>query len=360
MQYAQDKQNMFNPVNYSVTSLAIPTDASSTALGDNGVATPPNLFSQHWNPAKYAFVSTRAAVGHSYTPWLRTLVNDIHKINTIGYVNWRKSTISASGSFFNLGEVYLDMSDDAMTIRPKEYYFDIAYSHRINSCFSLALAARYIRSDITYDYTAESKPGNAVAFDIAEYYQKGYPWGGIAAGGVIKNIGTKLSYGSDDNSEFIPTDLSLGAGIMLNLHPLHRLGLFFQADKLLVPTYPMQKRNEPDEEYTDRVQRDYYDLSSIKGIFKSFSDAPDGFKEEVHEITCAIGVEYFLINHILFRSGYHYEHVNKGNRKYVTFGLGLTFKPIDANISYVISTVKSNPLDKTFHLDIAVKIPPYY
>lgn len=354
---AQDKQNMFNPVNFGVTSLMIPSDATGMALGDNGVATNPDNFSQYWNPAKYVFTKERAAIGHSYTPWLRTLVNDIFKLNTTGHYNFGKNAISLSYNFFSLGEVYLSEAEDAMIIKPSEHSFDIAYSRMITKELSIAAATRFIYSDITYDYTDESQAGKAISFDLATYWKHPTKFIDINLGAVVKNIGTKISYGGDDNSEFIPTNLSLGAGIDFHPHRLHHFQCFLQFDKLLVPTYPKQKEGEADNDYTDRVQRDYYDVSSVAGIFKSFGDAPGGFKEEMQEINAAIGFEYSMFNIVKFRNSYHHESKNKGNRKYYAFGIGLSFKPIDLNISYIRSVKKAGPLDQTLCMDFALKLP---
>lgn len=354
--FAQDKQNMFNPVNTAVTSLSIPTDATGLALGYNGVATNPDNNSQYWNPAKYVFTEERAAIGHSYTQCLKRPLNDIYKLNTAGHFNFKDNAISFSCSYFRLGKVYLSGMDD-MTIKPYELSFDIAYSRKLNEELSVAVATRYIHSDIKYDYTAESSAGNALAFDIATYWKHKAGLLDISLGGAIKNIGTKITYGGSDNTEFIPTDLSLGAGVDLHPHHLHHFQAFLQLDKLLVPTYPKQKEGEAEEDYIDRVQKDYYDISPIKGIFKSFGDAPNGFKEEMQEISVSIGFEYCMFKKVKFRTAYHHEAANKGNRKFISYGVGLSLMPIDLNICMIKATSKGNPFDKTISMDFALKLP---
>ena len=355
---AQDKRNMFNPVNYSVTSLAIAPDARAGAMGDLGVATEADANSQYWNPAKYPFNIARAGISASYTPWLRKLVNDINLANLAGFYRIGDyNALSASLRFFSLGEVYLDESDDAMTIKPYELAVDVAYSRMLSECFSMGVAMRFIYSDITYDYTAESKAGKAFAADIS-MYRNGYFMMGnrecsFAWGLNINNIGSKISYGGDDNAEFIPTNLRLGANFTLPFNQYNKLSIAADANKLLVPTYPKQNEDESDEEYTDRVQRQYYDLSPISGIFKSFHDAPNGFKEEMQEIQWSLGLEYNYNDRFMVRAGYHHEHANKGNRKYVTAGAGFKMSVFAIDAAYVFSTSQSNPLDQTMRFTLS-------
>ena len=355
---AQDKRNMFNPVNYSVTSLAIAPDARSGAMGDLGVATEADANSQYWNPAKYPFNIARAGISASYTPWLRKLVNDINLANLAGFYRIGDyNALSASLRFFTLGEVSLDESDDAMTIKPYELAVDVAYSRMLSECFSMGVAMRFIYSDITYDYTAESKAGKAFAADIS-MYRNGYFMMGnrecsFAWGLNINNIGSKISYGGDDNAEFIPTNLRLGANFTLPFNQYNKLSIAADANKLLVPTYPKQNEDESDEEYTDRVQRQYYDLSPISGIFKSFHDAPNGFKEEMQEIQWSLGLEYNYNDRFMVRAGYHHEHANKGNRKYVTAGAGFKMSVFAIDAAYVFSTSQSNPLDQTMRFTLS-------
>lgn len=353
----QDKRNMFNPVQYSLTSLMIPCDAAGNGLASQGVATNPDNFSQYWNPAKYVFTESRASIGNAYTTWLRKPVNDIDKFNTTGHFNFWRNSISFSMNYFTLGEVMLGEEENAMSIKPWELSMDIAYAIKVTNWFSLAATTRYIRSNITYDYTSESKPANAISFDLSAYWKFKKRFVDINVGAVTKNIGTKIQYGGDDNKEFMPTCLSLGTGVDFHPHRLHHFGLYMQLNKLLVPTYPKQKEGETDCDYMDRIQKNYYDMPVVKGMFKSFADAPGGFKEEMQEIELSIGFEYVMFNHVIFRNGYHHEAETKGNRKYFTAGLGLRFNPIDVNASYIHSTSQTNPLDQTITLDFALKLP---
>ena len=353
---AQDKQNMFNPVNTSVTSLAIAPDARAGAMGDIGVATEADVYSQYWNPAKYPFNIARAGVGVSYTPWLRKLVNDINLANLTGFYRIGDySAVHASLRYFSLGEVYLADMDD-MTIRPYEMAIDAGYSRMLSETFSMGVNLRFILSDIKYDYTAESSAGKAFAADIA-LYRLGYFMAGnrecsFGWGLNISNIGSKISYGGSDNSEFIPTNLRLGMNLTIPFNEYNKFSIGADLNKMLVPTYPKQNEDEADEDYEERVQKDYYDVSSIAGIFKSFGDAPNGFKEEMQEIQWSLGAEYTYNDRFMLRAGYHHEAENKGNRKYFTVGAGFHMSVFSIDASYVFSTAQSNPLDQTMRFSL--------
>ena len=353
---AQDKQNMFNPVNTSVTSLAIAPDARAGAMGDMGVATEADIYSQYWNPAKYPFNVARAGLGISYTPWLRKLVSDINLANLTGFYRIGDySAVHASLRYFSLGDVYLaDMED--MTIRPYEMAIDAGYSRMLSETFSMGVNLRFILSDIKYDYTAESSAGKAFAADIA-LYRLGYFMAGnrecsFGWGLNISNIGSKISYGGSDNSEFIPTNLRLGCNFTIPFNEYNKFSFGADLNKLLVPTYPMKEEDEADEDYEERVQKDYYDVSSIAGIFKSFGDAPGGFKEEMQEIQWSIGAEYTYNDRFMLRAGYHHEAENKGNRKYFTVGAGFHMSVFTVDASYVFSTAQTNPLDQTMRFSL--------
>lgn len=358
---AQDKQNMFNPVNTSVTSQTIAPDARAAGMGDAGVATDPDVVSQYWNPAKYPFTISRAGISLNYTPWLRQLVSDMDLAYLAGYYRIGDySAVSASLRYFSLGEVYTSMGesdDNSMTINPYEMSFDVAYSLMLSEKFSIAAAVRWIYSDLTYDYTEDTSPGSAFAADLAAYYQNYFTIGQrecqLGLGLNISNIGSKISFGGDDNSEFIPTNLRLGAALMVPVDEYNRFTITADANKLLVPTYPKQNEGESTEDYMERVQRDYYDVSSISGIFKSFGDAPGGFKEELQEIYWSVGGEYVYHDQFALRAGYHHESENKGNRKYFTVGAGFKMSVFSLDAAYVIATAKSNPLDQTLRFTLS-------
>ena len=358
---AQDKKNMFNPVNTSVTSQTIAPDARAAGMGDAGVATDPDVVSQYWNPAKYPFTISRAGVALNYTPWLRQLVSDMDLAYLAGYYRIGDySAVSASLRYFSLGEVYTggSMSEETgMTINPYEMSLDVAYSIMLSEKFSIAAAVRWIYSDLTYDYTEDTSPGSAFAADIAAYYQDYFTIGSrecqIGLGLNISNIGSKITFGGDDNSEFIPTNMRLGAALMVPVDEYNRFTITADANKLLVPTYPKQNDGESTEDYQERVQRDYYDVSSIGGIFKSFGDAPGGFKEELQEIYWSVGGEYVYHDQFALRAGYHHEAENKGNRKYFTVGAGFKMSVFSLDAAYLIATAKSNPLDQTLRFTLS-------
>ncbi|MBR5688605.1 MAG: type IX secretion system outer membrane channel protein PorV [Prevotella sp.] len=358
---AQNKEDMFNPVNTSVTSQTIAPDARSAGMGDVGAATDPDVVSQYWNPAKYPFTISRAGVALNYTPWLRQLVNDMDLAYLAGYYRIGDySAVSGSLRYFSLGEVYTSSSMDGandMTINPYEMSLDVAYSLMLSEKFSLGAAVRWIYSDLTYDYTEDTAPGSAFAADIACYYQDYLNIGSrecqLGLGMNISNIGSKISFGGDDNSEFIPTNLRLGASLMVPVDEYNRFTIAADANKLLVPTYPKQKDGETTEDYQERVQKDYYDVSSISGIFKSFGDAPNGTKEELQEIQWSVGAEYVYHDQFSIRAGYHHESENKGNRKYFTVGAGFKMSVFSLDAGYVIATAKSNPLDQTLRFTLS-------
>ena len=360
--FAQDKLDMFNPVNTSVTSQMIAPDARAAGMGDVGVATDPDVNSQYWNPAKYPFCISRAGVSLNYTPWLRQLVSDMDLAYLSGYYRIGDySAVSASLRYFSLGEVMTDYNGETgessgMTINPYEMSFDVAYSLMLSEKFSLAAAVRWIYSDLTYDYTDDTSPGSAFAADIACYYNDYINIGArecqLGIGLNISNIGSKISFGGSEDSEFIPTNMRLGFALMVPIDEFNRSTIAADANKLLVPTYPKLEDGESSEAYDQRVQKEYYDVSSISGIFKSFGDAPGGFKEELQEINWSVGAEYVYNDKFTLRAGYHHESENKGNRKYFTVGAGFRMSAFSLDCGYVIATAKSNPLDQTLRFTL--------
>ena len=284
--HAQDKKNMFNPVNTSVTSQTIAPDARAAGMGDVGVATDADVNSQYWNPAKYPFAISRAGVALNYTPWLRQLVNDMDVAYLAGYYRIGDySAVSASMRYFSMGEVYMDghTDDNAMTISPYEMSLDVAYSLMLSEKFSIAAGVRWIYSDLTFNFSDDTAPGSAFAADLAAYYQDYLNIGQrecqLGLGLNISNVGSKITFGGDDHSYFIPTNLRLGASLKIPIDEYNRITFAADANKLLVPTYPKQRDGESTEDYQRRMEDEYWNVSSISGIFKSFSDAPNGFSE---------------------------------------------------------------------------------
>lgn len=358
---AQDKKDIFNPVNSAVTSQTIAPDARAAGMGDVGVATDPDVNSQYWNPAKYPFTISRAGISLNYTPWLRQLVSDMDLAYLAGYYRIGDySAVSASLRYFSLGEVQADGSVDgsaAMTIKPYELSVDAAYSLMLSEKFSLGAAVRWIYSDLTYNFNEETTPGSAFAADLSAYYQNYINLGSrecqLGIGMNISNIGSKITFGGDNRSEFIPTNLRLGASLMIPIDEFNRFTISADANKLLVPTYPKKNADESETDYQDRLQKEYYDISSISGIFKSFGDAPNGAKEELQEVNWSVGAEYVYNDKFSLRAGYHNESENKGNRKYFTVGAGFKMSAFSLDAGYVIATAKSNPLDQTLRFSLS-------
>jgi len=352
-----DKRMMFNPVEHAVISQTIAPDARAAGMGDVGAATDPDVNSQYWNPAKYPFCISRAGLSLNYTPWLRQLVNDIDMAYLAGYCRiGNYSAISGSLRYFSLGEVYTsDLSD--VTVRPYEMSLDVAYSLMLSERFSMAAALRWLYSDLRYDYSEDSKPASAFAADLAMYYNNYILLGSrecqLGLGLNFSNIGSKISFYGDEESQFLPANMRLGASLMIPLDEYNRFTLTADANKLLVPTVPAQEEGESNSDYQDRVRREYSDISAISGIFKSFTDAPGGFKEELEEIQWSVGAEYIYHDQFSLRVGYRHQAESKGNLKYFTIGGGFRMSVFSLDVGYVISTARSNPLDQTLRFTLA-------
>lgn len=351
---AQDEvRDQFNPVRTAVTSQTIAPDARAGGMGDVGVATDPDVHSQYWNPAKYPFTISRAGFAINYTPWLRKLTTGIALLDAVGYVRLGEyQALSASVRYFTLGEV---QATD-MTVKPFEMSVDLAYSRMLGEKFSAAVALRYIYSDITGHYDEQSTAGSAFAADIAMYYNNYVQMGRrecmLSWGLNINNIGSKISYG-DDRSYFIPTNLRLGLSYMVPLNEYNRFSISADVNKLLVPSMPLQREGETDVDYEERLDKDYYNKSSIAGIFTSFGDSERGFKGEMEEIQWSVGAEYTYNDKFTLRAGYHHESAMQGNRKYFTAGAGFRMNVMSIDAGYVVGTSPSNALDQTLRVSLA-------
>ena len=335
---AQDVKNQLNPIYHGANSLAIAPDARAGGMGDIGAASDPDVNSQYWNPAKYPFCISRAGISLNYTPWLRQLTSDIDLANITGYYRLGDyDAISSSLRYFSLGEVYESLDEDAQSFRPYEMAIDLAYSRMLSETFSAGVALRFIYSDLAYKGEGSDalKPASAFAADIALYHNGYINLGGhesqLGWGMNISNIGSKLSYDSGNTSEFIPTNLRLGTSLLVPFDEYNTLSISADANKLLVPTRPTMDQyvkhmvsteggesKDYEKDYggyrTWLEGEGYFNVSPISGIFKSFHDAPNGFKEEMQEIQWSVGLEYSYNNQFFLRGGYHYEHPNKGNR----------------------------------------------
>jgi long-subunit fatty acid transport protein len=284
-------------------------------------------------------------------------VNDIDLAYVAGYYRIGDyGALSGSLRYFSLGEVWLDDGSD-QTVNPYEMSFDVAYSRMLSETFSMGVGLRWLYSDLSYDYSEDSKPASAFAADLALYYNNYVMLGSrecqLGLGATLSNLGSKISYYGDEESQFIPANLRLGASLMIPVDEYNRFSIAADANKLLVPTVPKQLEGENASEYQDRVRREYSDMGSISGIFKSFNDAPDGFKEELEEIQWSVGAEYVYNDKFSLRAGYHHESASKGNRKYFTVGGGFRMNVFSLDVGYVISTAQSNPLDQTLRFTLA-------
>lgn len=349
------QKNQFNPIETGVNSFNIAPDARGGGMGDIGAATEADAMSQFWNPAKYPFAISRAGFAMSYTPWLRKLVNDIDLAYVSGFYRIGDyQAVSASLRYFSLGEI--PIGDAGYNIHPYEMSVDVAYSRMLSEHFSAAVAMRYIYSDLAYREDEEISAGSAFAADIAFYYMNYIVISQrecmLSFGLNASNIGTKVSYDGGNRSLFLPTNLRLGASLLVPLNNHNNLAFHLDLNKYMVPTRPIRKEEESQEDYEERLDRKYNDISPIKGIFRSFSDAPGGFKEELREIQWSAGLEYTYNNQFSVRGGYHWEHENKGNRKYFSFGAGFKMNVFSLDASYLVSTAQSNPLDQTIRFTL--------
>ncbi len=363
------KDNEFNPVHTGVTTLGITPDARGSAMGNLGAATDPDINSQFWNPSKYAFAYSNGGLGISYTPWLRKLVNDIFLADLSGYMklgSGDNQALSASFRYFSLGEVTSndDVGTVIQTINPYELSFDVGYSRKLSEKFSMGVVLRYIYSDLSYDdvYSGEQNTAaSAFAADLSGYFVS-YPMVGrnecqFAWGFNISNIGSKVSYNHGNNNAFLPTNLRLGANFMFPLADYNTLAFGLDLNKLLVPAKPRSSNYDMDtqegQEQFEKDLDDWENMSPITGIFKSFSDAPGGIKEELQEINFSLGAEYAYNQQFFARAGYYYENANKGGRSYFGIGAGFSLNVVRLDASYMIATAQSSPLDQTLRFTLS-------
>ncbi len=354
--YSQD----LNAIQTVVPFLTIAPDSRSGAMGDVGVATKPDVYSQHWNVAKYAFIDGKAGVGISYSPWLRNLVPDINIAYLTGFYRIdNKQVASASLLYSSLGVVPFtnEFGDHERDFKPNELGFDLGYSRIFAENFSGGIAFRFIYSNLTggsYSGNEATQPGISFAADISGYYHKDVTMfskdGEMAFGLNFSNIGSKMSYSDGQTSDFIPMNMRIGGSGTIELDEFNKLSLAIDFNKLLVPTPPVYNN---DGEIIDGKDPD---VSVPIAIFQSFYDAPDGFKEEIREITSSIGLEYWYNNQFALRAGYFHENASKGNRKYFTAGAGFKFKGFTIDFSYLMPTVSNHPLARTLRFSLAFDI----
>lgn len=344
----------------AVPSLSIAPDARGGGMGDVGAATLPDFYSQYWNPAKHAFLTSKAGMTVSYTPWLRKIVQDIALVYASGFYkfgNEDNQAVSASIRYFSIGDIpERDLEGQLMsTVSPYEMAFDIGYSRKLTETFAGGVTLRYIRTDYSTSSDENTSAGNAFAADIAGYNESYVNIGSVESilglGFNITNVGTKISMDDGLNDYFLPANLRLGASLTYPLDDYNTLAFNVDLNKLLVPSRPRQEDGEDDDVYAKRVD-DVRKSSAISGIFKSFSDSPDGFKGELEEITWSAGMEYAYNDQFMLRGGYYNESQRQGNRKYFSFGAGFKMSSFQLDAAYLISTADSNPLDQTLRFSL--------
>lgn len=342
-----------NTVTTAVPFLRIAPDARSGGMADNGVAISPDANSIFWNASKLAFVDKNTGLSLTYTPWLKNLVNDIYLAYLSGY--WKVDdlqTLGASLRYFSLGTITFTDNTGAILndFRPNEFAVDVAYARKLADKLSAGLDLKYLYSNLASNYEVNGvpiKPANGVAADISMYYTTDFESSDLAVGGSISNIGNKITYTSNIEKDFIPTNLGLGVCYGINIDDYNRIAFSMDFNKLLVPT--------PDTVDADGDGiRDYKEESTVSGIFNSFSDAPNGFSEEVNEINVSTGVEYWYNKQFAARAGYFYEHPSKGGRQFFTVGLGVKYNVFALDFSYLIPTSnQNNPLDNTLRFTLS-------
>ncbi|MFL2587461.1 MAG: type IX secretion system outer membrane channel protein PorV [Flavobacteriaceae bacterium] len=341
-----------------VPFLLITPDARAGGMGELGVATSPDAYAQQWNPAKYAFIESDNGLGLSYTPYLRQLVDDIF-LGSLTYFNKvnERSAWAASLKYFSLGNIQFNESIagtivDQGSKRPNEITLDLSYSLKLSDKFSMSVAGRYIRSDLKINIDMDATSANTLGVDIAGFYQSnsfgiGNKDAVLRTGFNISNIGPRLKYDEGGQKDFIPTNLRIGSGIDFILDESNVLGINIEFSKLLVPS-PIAFYDENDNLYYRQP-----DISFLKGILESFGDAPDGSKEELKEVTWAVGTEYKFGKNFALRTGYFNESIEKGSRRYLTFGAGFKYNNTNIDISYLSSTSQiRNPLENTLRFSL--------
>ena len=354
----------------AVPFLVISPDSRAAGMGDAGVASSPDINSQHWNAAKYAFIDDNYGVSLTYSPWLRSLVSDMNLLYLAGYYRLDSDWVLASSlRFFSLGKVIFrkDALDPGVTHYPNEYAFDMSLSRKLSEHFSLAVAGRYIRSDLTSGYTdpnstQKARPANSGAVDVSMFYTRdvkpptGTEAASFALGLNISNVGAKVSYSDQmDGKDFLPANIRLGGSYTVQLDRYNEITGMIDFNKLLVPTPP-----DPRDTTKSRIS----DVGVIQGVFRSFHDAPGGFREEMQETNISGGIEYLYNKVFSIRAGYFFENKHKGGRQYFTVGAGLRFNVFEIDFSYLLPRANTvvgatNPLRNTLRFTLKFNFSEY-
>lgn len=333
-----------NVIATAVPFLSIAPDPVSGAMGDVGVATTPDINSTYWNAAKLVFVNQNSGLGLSYTPWLKKYVDDMSLSYLSGYKKLDdEQAFGLALTYFNLGDIELTngAGQPIGSFTPREFALSASYSRKLSDNLSIGVTGKYILSNLSGNITTspvtDPKPGTSIAADIGLYHNKQITVFNkqslLALGAAISNIGSKISYNSADEEDFIPTNLRIGSSLSSFLDPYNKITFALDVNKLMVPT--------PQSDGSHR------DKGLLAGMFGSFADAPGGFREEIQEIMFSFGAQYEYQEKFAIRAGYFYEHVNKGNRKYFTAGLGFKVEKFEINFSYLVPQLQEHPLAET-------------
>lgn len=346
-----------NPITTAVPFMTITPDARAGGMGDVGVATSPDQNSTHWNPAKLAFIQQDMGFALSYSPWLSKIINDMSLSYLSGFYKiTREQTVAMSLRYFDLGEIIFTESadiNDQTPFNPRELAISATYSRMLTEHLSLGVTGKYIHSNLTGSFTSgttEAQPGNSVGADLGLFFNRDILVSGrnshIAFGTSITNIGSKITYASDDSKDFIPTNLRVGTAFSTFMDPYNKLTFALDFNKLMVPTPPIRDANG------NIISGEDPDRPLLSGMFGSFSDAPTGFQEELKETTISLGAEYWYNETFAARMGYFYEHEDKGNRKYLTLGLGFRYQVFGIDFAYLVPKEQEHPLAETLRFTL--------
>lgn len=343
----QDSTNRV--ITTAVPFLGITPDARAAALGDAGVASSADANSAYWNSAKLVFIEKDYGFSASYTPWLGKIINDMSIFYLTGFYKIdRRQAVAFSMKYFDLGEVQFNQGPDPADLlgryNPREFAFDVTYSRLLTERISIGGALRYIHSNLTGYLSTNSfdaSPGNSLAVDLGFYYTKPVTWKNstLSLGATITNLGGKISYSDSQNTDFLPTNLRMGGAFKMELSPLNTFTFLLDFNKLMVPSPAPGSKTKP----------------MLSGVLGSFSDAQGGFSEEMREITTSLGVEYWYNNTFAGRLGYFYESTDKGNRKYLTIGVGIKYQKFGLDIAYLVPTNnRENALAETIRFTLTM------
>ena len=364
-------------INPGVPFLLVTADARAAGMADNGVATSADGFSQQWNPAKYAFATDAQGFSISYTPYLTDLVNDI-SLGQFNYYNKlnERSAFATSIRYFGLGNIELrqtgDPDENFLTVSPNEFAIDGSYSLKLSEKFSMAIAGRFINSNLKVAFgNNDASSASSFAVDVAGFYQSeeiAYNEfnGRWRAGFNIQNLGPKISYDNDNlNNNFLPANLKIGTGFDFILDDYNKVAVNVEFNKLLVPTpqrgIDLNGDGIVDSEDSTIARSDYDAIGWTSGVFKSFGDAPDGFSEELKEVTYAVGAEYLYQDSFAMRLGYFHESPLKGARQFLSLGAGFKYNVVKVDVSYLFSASKvKNPLENTLRFSLTFNFGDKY